>query len=193
VSASQLNLFDALPEGLPEGLALGRELVSAAEQAALIRRIDDAGLAPFQFHGWLGKRLTASFGLGYDYGRGVLAEAPPLPEWLLPLRERLALWAGRDPADFVQALVIRYDPGAGIGWHRDRPQFDAVIGLSLGNPAPLRLRRRLADGKFERRIVPLEPRSAYLLTGPARWEWQHALLPVTEPRWSVTFRSLRGA
>ena len=176
---------------LPEGLALGSDQVSAAEEAALIGEIDHAGLAPFAFQGWLGKRLTAHFGFGYDYGRGALAEAPPLPEWLLPLRERLALWAGRDPAEFVQALVIRYDPGAGIGWHRDRPQFDAVIGLSLGNEAPLRLRRRLADGRFERRIVPLEPLSAYLLTGPARWDWQHSILPVNEPRWSVTFRSLR--
>jgi len=193
VLGNQLNLFDNPASDLPEGLILGGGQVTPREEAALIARIDGAGLAPFRFHGWLGKRLTASFGHGYDFGQGRLVEAPPMPRWLLSLRQRLALWAGLDPASFVQALVIRYDPGAGIGWHRDRPQFDHVIGLSLGHATPLRLRRRLPDGKFERRMVPLEPRSAYSLTGPARWEWQHAILPVAEPRWSVTFRSLRGA
>lgn len=172
-------------------MRVGRDLVSPAEEAALIARIDAAGLAPFRFHGWEGKRLTASFGYGYDFAAGALTEAPLLPDWLLPVRERLALWAGDDPAEYAQALVIRYDPGAGIGWHRDRPQFARVIGLSLGGADDMRLRLRKSDGTFERLKVRLEPRAAYLLDGPARWAWQHAILPVARLRWSITFRSMR--
>ena len=176
-------------------MRLGPELVSPAEEAALIARIDAAGLAPFRFHQWQGQRLTASFGYGYDFAAGALTQAPPLPDWLLAVRERMAQWAGDDPADYGQALVIRYDPGAGIGWHRDRSQFGRVMGLSLGHAEYLRLRRRTSDQSdrtFERRKVRLEPRAAYLLDGPARWEWQHAILPVACVRWSITFRSMRS-
>jgi alkylated DNA repair dioxygenase AlkB len=115
-----------------------------------------------------------------------------MPRWLLSLRQRLALWAGLDPASFVQALVIRYDPGAGIGWHRDRPVFDEVHGLSLGTPAVLRLRRR-TDAGFERFALPLPPGSLYSLRGTAREAWEHSIAPIGELRWSITFRTLRGA
>ena len=191
MSAQQPDLFGASAPILPSGMALTADLVTAREERALIDRIDSSGLAPFRFHGWFGNRLTASFGHGYDFARGSLENAAPLPEWLLPIRQRVAARFGLDPAVFVQALVIRYDPGAGIGWHRDRPQFDRVLGLSLGHATDLRMRRRLPGGSFERCKVLLEPRSAYLLDGPARSEWQHEILPLTAPRWSVTFRSLR--
>ena len=167
-------------------------MVDAAEEAALIAAIDAAPLAPFAFQGWLGKRLTMSWGSAYDYQRGAVLPAPPIPEGLLPLRARMAAWAGLDPAALVQALAIRYDPGAGIGWHRDRPQYGVVLGLSLGAPERLRLRRRRADGGFERCALPLAPRGAYRLDGPARSEWEHSILPVTATRWSLTFRTLRG-
>ena len=117
------------------------------------------------------------------------AEAPPLPAWLAPLRERAEAFAGLDPGAFAQALLIRYDPGAGIGWHRDRPQFGVVAGLSLGAPAVLRLRRRVGD-RFERRALPLPPRSVYVLAGEARHGWEHSLSPQEGLRHSLTLRSL---
>lgn len=158
----------------------------------LVEAIDSADLHAFAFQGWLGKRLTASFGSGHDYGRGRVVAAPPIPEWLLPLRARMARWA-RLPADaLVQALAIRYDPGAVIGWHRDRPQYGTVLGLSLGHEAILRLRRRKDDGLFERYRLPLVPRGAYSLEGAARWEWEHSIAPVIHPRWSITFCTLRS-
>lgn len=87
-------------------------------------------------------------------------------------------------------MLTRYDPSAGIGWHRDRPVFDRVIGISLGGEAVMRFRRR-TDRGFERRALPLPPRSAYLLSDEARFEWEHSIAPMQAPRWSITFRSLR--
>ena len=186
---SQRDLFAGDEPAIP-GLLAVPDTVDAGEEAELIARIDASGLEPFRFGQWRGKRLTANFGSGYDYARGALADALPLPGWLLDLRARVVPLAGRDPERFAQALVIRYDPGAGIGWHRDRPQYDEVIGLSLGAPAMLRLRRKAGE-RWERRTHPLPARELYLLAGEARAGWQHSIAPMDAARWSVTFRSLR--
>jgi alkylated DNA repair dioxygenase AlkB len=171
------------------GLVLVDQAVSAGEEAALASRIDAAPLAPFQFGQWEGKRLTTHYGSGYDFSSHRVAEAPPLPDWLVALRATLAPQVGVDPAAFAAALLIRYGPGAGIGWHRDRPQYDKVLGLSLSAPCVLRLRRRTAGG-FERRHVELAPRSLYLLSGEVRREWEHSIVPMDVTRRSITFRSL---
>jgi alkylated DNA repair dioxygenase AlkB len=177
------------PAPLVPGLTLVEGAVSVARDAELAARLDAAPLAPFQFGQWQGKRLTASYGSGYDFTRQRVAEAPPMPDWLLDLRARLAPLVGKRPEDFIQALLIRYDPGAGIGWHRDRPQYGDVIGLSLTVPAPLRLRRHTPSG-FERRTIELPPRSLYLLSGEVRREWEHSIAPLDETRRSITFRTL---
>lgn len=184
--AAQADLFDApiLP-----GLGYRDDIITSAEERALIARIDAAELSPFRFQQWTGKRLTHSYGWSYDFATGAFTPTDPIPAWLEPLRVRAARFAGLDPADLVQALLIRYDPGAGIGWHRDRPVFEHVIGVSLGAPAAMRFRRR-ASGKFERATAPLAPRSIYHLSGEARHGWEHSIAPMEEPRWSITFRSL---
>ena len=193
MNASQPDLFGApAPPPIP-GLALSGELVTRAEERELTARIDAAGLAPFAFQGWLGKRLTVSFGSAYDFNRGAVTEAPPIPDWLHPLRRRMADWAGLPAEQFGQALLIRYDPGAAIGWHRDRPQYGTVLGLSLGAVAEMRLRRRIDGGGFERARLPLPPRVAYRLEDEARWDWEHSIAPLDQTRWSVTFRTLRDA
>jgi alkylated DNA repair dioxygenase AlkB len=186
----QGELFAAAAPLVP-GLALVEEAIDAALERALEAHVDAAPLAPFQFGQWEGKRLTANYGSAYDYQRARPIPAPPLPGWLVDLRALLAPQFGRDPAAFVQGLLIRYDPGAGIGWHRDRPQYGEVMGLSLGAPAVLRLRRRLPGGGFERRSVELPPRSLYLLSGDVRWEWEHSIAPMAQQRRSITFRTLR--
>jgi alkylated DNA repair dioxygenase AlkB len=168
---------------------LKTDAVDPAQERALVAAIDAAALAPFRFHGWTGRRLTASVGWRYDFETAAFAPAPPLPDWLLPLRAAAADFAGLSPDDLVHALLIRYDPGAGIGWHRDRPQFADVLGVSLGAPTTLRFRLRRAGG-FARAAVPLPPRSIYRLAGPARHDWEHAIAPLAATRWSITFRSL---
>ncbi|WP_157220505.1 alpha-ketoglutarate-dependent dioxygenase AlkB [Flavisphingomonas formosensis] len=173
------------------GLASAEAFVSPADEAALIEHIDEAGLSPFKFQQWTGKRLTRSFGWSYDFETGRFAPADPIPTWLGTIRERAARFAGLDAADLVQALVIRYDPGAGIGWHKDRPVFEHVVGLSLGAPATMRFRRR-SGGKFERATAPLAPRAIYHLSGEVRHDWEHSISEMDATRWSITFRSLAG-
>ena len=183
---------DLFASGAPlvPGLVIVPDAVSAVEEDRLAAHIDAAPLKPFEFGQWRGKRLTAHYGSAYDFARNRLAEAPPLPDWLLALRERLAPLADVDPAALEAALLIRYDPGAGIGWHRDRPHYADVLGLSLGAPCTLRLRRRTVEG-FERRNVPLPPRSLYRLSGEVRWDWEHSIAPLEVTRRSITFRTLR--
>ena len=166
------------------------DIVSEDEESALIAAVDASPLAPFRFQGWTGKRLTHSYGWRYDFDGGAFAETDPIPDWLKPLRARAARFAGLAEDDLPHALLIRYDPGAGIGWHRDRPVFDRVVGVSLGAPAVMRFRRRTPRG-FERVSLPLPPRSAYLLSEEARYGWEHSIAPMDVARWSITFRSLR--
>jgi alkylated DNA repair dioxygenase AlkB len=147
---------------------------------------------PFEFRGFLGKRRVASFGWRYDFnGRG-LERAGEIPPYLHDLRESAAALAGAPPEALEHVLVTEYQPGAAIGWHRDRAEFGDVVGVSLLSPCLFRLRRRSGAG-WERAAFTAEPRSAYLLSGPARYEWEHSIPPVEALRWSVTFRRLRAA
>jgi alkylated DNA repair dioxygenase AlkB len=180
----QRQLFDATPPGL----TFREAFVSAVEERELIERAGALSFQPFQFHGWTGNRETVSFGWRYDFSHARVEPAPPIPEFLLPLRERAAQLAGLAPAALEQALVIRYGIGAGIGWHRDRPVFDRVFGLSLISPCVLRFRRRSGRG-FERYSMDAPPRSAYLLSGEIRHEWEHSIAPMAAMRLSITFRS----
>ncbi len=183
---SQAELF---AEPVIAGLDYRADLISQAEERELLERLEQQELAPFRFHGWLGKRRTTSFGWRYDFDDASFTPTQPIPDWLTPLRDRAASFARLAPDDLAHVLVGRYDPGAGIGWHRDRPQFDRVVGVSLGSPAVLRFRRRTGSG-FERASLPVEPRSAYLLCGEARGEWEHSIVPGESLRFSITFRSL---
>lgn len=186
----QFDLFSAERQEPPvAGLSLSDGLVDADGDARLCALIDASGLSPFRFQQWTGKRMTRSFGWHYDFEGGGIARAEPMPEWLLAMRDRAAGWFDDAPKLYEQALLIRYDPGAGIGWHRDRPQFGRVIGLSLGSPATMRLRRR-SGGGFERASFALEPGHAYRLDGPARRDWEHSIVPMEQSRWSITFRTL---
>ena len=181
-----LSLFDG---PLVAGLAQREEIIDRDEEAELVARLGSMELAPFRFHGWTGKRKTMSFGWRYDFDDASFTPAEPLPEWLLPLRAKAADFAGVAPDDFAHVLMARYDPGAGIGWHRDRPVFEKVVGVSLGAAETMRLRQR-TDFGFRRASLQLEPRSAYLLTGEVRHEWEHSIAPADRLRFSITFRTL---
>ena len=190
--AAQSDLFGApapVPVGLPPGLAYAPDIVTPEEERALVAALDAIEVTPFRFQGWTGKRLTASFGWRYDFDDASFGPTEPIPDFLLPLRARAADFAGLAVDDLVQSLVVRYDPGAGIGWHRDRPVFEHVVGISLEAPAVLRLRRRRESG-FDRAALPIAPRSIYHLSGDARHGWEHSIAAMAERRWSVTFRSL---
>ena len=183
---SQSQLF---AEPLIAGLAHREAFITAGEHDSLIERLQSLELAPFRFHGWVGNRRTQSFGWRYDFDDASFTPADPLPDWLEPLRDRAAEFAGAAPADIHHALIARYDPGAGIGWHRDRDVFGRVVGVSLASPATLRFRQRTPGG-FRRASLLLEPRSAYLLSGEVRSAWEHSIAPSDRLRFSITFRTL---
>lgn len=171
------------------GLGYREEFISESEHDRLVERLADLDLAPFRFHGWTGNRKTRSFGWRYNFDDASFQPTEPIPEWLQPLRETAARLAEVRPDDIVHVLLARYDPGAGIGWHRDRDVFDRVVGVSLGSPAVLRFRQRTPSG-FRRASLQVEPRSGYLLIGEVRHQWEHSIAPAKQLRFSITFRTL---
>ena len=189
MTSAQPSLFDAAP-ALPEGMRYRPDLLSAPEQAALAAQMAEVPFRAFAFHGFEGNRRTHSYGWRYAFDGSGLHAAEAIPDWLLPLRAKAAAWAGLEPDRLEHALLTEYRPGAGIGWHRDRPVFGDVVGISLLAPARLRFRRKKGD-RWERLALIAEPGSAYLLTGPARTEWEHSIPPMDALRYSVTFRTLR--
>jgi alkylated DNA repair dioxygenase AlkB len=187
---AQPSLFEGAPP-LPEGLAYRPDLLTGEEEEVLAGRIAALPLKPFEFHGYLGKRRVISFGWRYAFDGGGLTEAEPIPDWLHPAREKAAALASLPAEAFEHVLLTEYAPGAGIGWHRDRSVFGDVVGLSLLAPARLRFRRKAGE-KWERLALLAERRSAYLLRGPARVEWEHSIAEMERLRYSITFRTLRG-
>jgi DNA oxidative demethylase len=187
---SQADLFGRLSsEPLIADMDYREGFISREEERGIIDHLMAMDLSPFRFHGWTGNRKTQSYGWRYDFDDASFQPAEPIPHWLQPLRDRSAELAGVAPDEIAHALVARYDPGAGIGWHKDRSVFDRVVGVSLNSPANLRFRQR-TDSGFRRFSLAVEPRSAYLLSGEARHEWEHSIVPGEALRFSITFRTL---
>lgn len=199
--ALQFKFFDAPDVNLEaldrlQGLRYQPNVMTQAQEQAIAAHIRQLPFAEFDFHGYKGKRRVVSFGWRYEFaGGGQLREADDIPEFLLPLRLRVALFAEREPDYFQHALVTEYGPGVGIGWHRDKAVFGEVVGVSLLSPCYLRFRRKRGPTSqakqrysWERANLFAEPRSAYLLSGPSRSEWEHSILRVDSLRYSITFR-----
>jgi alkylated DNA repair protein (DNA oxidative demethylase) len=184
-AAWQNDLFET---PVVPGLRRLEEFMTKDEERTLIASINETELSPFRFQQWTGKRLTHSFGWKYDFQSGDLSQSEPIPGWLLPFRDRAAAFCGLLPEEIVQALLIRYDAGAGIGWHRDRPIYEHVIGISLGAPASMRFRRKSGD-RWQRVLSPLEPRGIYHLSGEVRTDWEHSIVEMDQTRYAITFRS----
>ena len=189
VAADQLSLFERAADH-PAGVSYLPELLSPDEESSLVEHVQQLALEPFEFHGHFGNRRTISFGFHYDFAKQDLLSAADMPDFLLPVRERAARFADIPAADLQHALITEYRPGAGIGWHKDKSAFQDVIGISLVSPCIIRLRRKTGSS-WERRSFSAAPRSAYLLRGAVRTEWEHSIRPLTSLRYSITFRSLR--
>ena len=190
---AQLNLFgdDVLPEPstMPSGFRYQPDLIGAEEEAALLAWIATLHLTPYEFQGYLANRNVGAFGYRYSYQSRRMESAPALPPLLLALREKVAAFAGRAAEDFKQVLVTEYAPGVALGWHRDRPQYGEIVGVSLLSDCHFKLRRR-AGQRWLRAAQTVAPRSAYIMAGAARTDWEHGLPPARARRYSLTFRTL---
>jgi alkylated DNA repair dioxygenase AlkB len=190
----QPDLFGNPPAPpMPDGWRYREDFIDAGEEAALLEAIAAMPLHAARYKSYTARRRIASFGTEYDFDANRLLPGAPIPEVLLPLRARAAAWAGMTADDFSSALVAEYAPGTPLGWHRDVPDFELVFGLSLGSAARMRLRRYppAAPKQADVLAITLPPRSAYVLSGAARWGWQHAIAPTKALRWSITFRTRR--
>jgi alkylated DNA repair dioxygenase AlkB len=184
--SEQLAFFTpSSPE--PEGLRYATEFVSPETERDLIARVAALPLQPFQFGQYEGKRRVASFGFRYDYGLRRLQDADPIPQWLRPIIRHVETFGGPS-TEIAQVLCTEYDTGVGIGWHRDKPHFGRVFGLSLGSACKFRFRRRAGD-KWQRFTLDAAPRSLYMMSGDSREVWEHSIPAVEQPRYSITFRT----
>ena len=176
---------------LPQGFRYKPNLIDIELECYLIERMRDLDFAPFQFHGFEGKRRVVSYGWRYDFNGGGLQKTADMPAFLLSVRERAASFAQLSPEQLQQVLLTEYKSGVQIGWHKDRSVFGEVVGISLLSPCTFRLRRKVG-GKWQRASIVAEPRSAYLLSGPARNEWEHSIPAVEALRYSITFRNFKN-
>jgi alkylated DNA repair dioxygenase AlkB len=183
---------------LPSGFHYRDDFITADEARDLVDHIGQIAFDTFELRGVVAKRRVAFFGLSYD--ERTYPERP-IPEFLMPVRARLAEWAGVTADDFAMALINEYRPGAPIGWHRDAPQYDITAGVSVVSSSRMKLRPYLspseqrAPNAAPRKTtheIALAPRSAYLITGVARQEYEHSIPAVESLRYSITFRTLRS-
>ena len=190
----QIQLFPVDPE-LPEGFLYKPELISKEEEQSLVRQIEQLEFSQVKMRDVVARRRVVHFGRSYDYESAALGPATPIPQFLAELRRRVSEFAARDDEEFAEVLVTDYPPGAPIGWHRDAPGFDIIVGVSLLSECTMQFRRwpviKTGPKRLKALTQLLEPRSAYILRGHSRGAWQHRIPPVKQRRLSITFRTLR--
>ncbi|HKU24301.1 MAG TPA: alpha-ketoglutarate-dependent dioxygenase AlkB [Candidatus Sulfotelmatobacter sp.] len=181
------------PSALPEGFLYQPHFITGEEERILLDEIASLDFQPFDFHGYIAKRRIVEYGYGYEYdfSSRQAQNARPLPAFLDPFRERAAACAGISADQIIECVVTEYSPGSPIGWHRDVPQFEIIIGISLRSSCRFRFKPYREKGKIVSLI--LEPRSAYIMRGPARWNFQHSIPAAESLRYSITFRTWRSA
>ncbi len=186
---NQLDMFGSGP-ALPAGLRYAPDLIAAEAEETLVAGLATLPFQAFEFQGFTGHRRVISFGWRYAFDGSGLHKADDMPDFLLPVRKRAAAFAGVEPEELQHALLTEYRPGAAIGWHKDRSVFGKTVGLSFVSPCRFRFRRSRQE-TWERMSLIAEPRSAYLLDGPSRTQWEHSIPAVEALRYSITFRNLR--
>jgi alkylated DNA repair dioxygenase AlkB len=187
----QLGLFEEKLPPLPDGFKYRADLLSAGEERDLVEEFSRLPFEEFKFQGFLGKRRVVSFGWQYNFNQRELRKTQDIPPFLRPIRDKAAGFAGVPASDLQQVLLTEYRSGAAIGWHKDKSVFGEVVGISLLSPCVFRFRRKTSAG-WQRASFVAEPRSAYLLKGPSRTDWQHSIPAVDHLRYSITFRNLEA-
>lgn len=191
---TQQRLFQALPSGFE----YRADFLSQAEERELLREIAHVQFDRVEMRGVVARRRTAHYGYNYGFERRNAVAGVPIPGFLTSIRARVASWAGVDDEAFAEALITEYPEGAPIGWHRDAPMFGDVAGISLSAACRMKFRPYVSPKDVPqvgtRRTtheIELAPRSAYLIRGEARSDFEHSIPPVARKRYSITFRTLR--
>lgn len=187
----QAGLF-AGASALPSGLVYQADFLDAHQEERVLAGIRSLDLREAQYKEYTARRRVASFGAGYDFDANELTPAPVMAPFLLPLRDQAARFAGLEPAELGYAMVAEYRPGTQLGWHRDVPHFEKIVGFSFAGTARMRFRRFPPRTREPIFTLDLAPRSAYILQDEARWGWQHSIAPTPEMRYSITFRTRRA-
>lgn len=188
---TQRDLFPAADRSFARGYAYEPGFLARADEETLLGEIERLPLAQAQYKGFLANRRTFSYGGSYDFSAQRLQTGEPIASFLQPLRAKAAAWAACSADDLTHALIAQYPPGSQLGWHRDVPDFDLVIGISLAGPCRMRFRRYPPGSREKAIALDVAPRSIYRLQSEARWDWQHCVPPVPGLRYSITFRALR--
>jgi DNA oxidative demethylase len=183
------SLFDS--ERLPDGFQYEEDFITPDEELVLLGAISTLEFHEVRMRGVAAKRRVIQYGWKYSFESFKMTEGPPLPPFLIPVRDRAAQMAELRPEDLSEGLITEYAPGAAIGWHRDAPGFGVVVGISLLSACRFRFRRGQTHA-WETAEIGMAPRSIYVLRGAARSEWQHSIPAVTRLRYSITFRTLRA-
>jgi alkylated DNA repair dioxygenase AlkB len=177
------------PAEWPEGFSYKADFLNATEETELLRKIQALEFKAFEFQGYTAKRRIVEYGYEYDFSTRRAAQIACPPEFLDAIRRRAADFSNIPEDDWVEVLITEYSPGTPIGWHRDVPQFEEIMGISLASGCRMRLKPYKAEGKLI--SVMLEPRSIYMMRGVARWSFQHSIPPLQYLRYSITLRTLR--
>jgi alkylated DNA repair dioxygenase AlkB len=186
----QFSLLEPGP-ALPEGLKYQADWLPLEEERELVGQLADLPFRAFEFQGYVGRRRVVSFGWQYDFNDMRIRRTEDIPSFLLPLRERAAVFADLPASELQHVLLTEYAPGAAIGWHKDKAVFGKVVGISLLSTCVFRLRQKVGSG-WKRASFIAEPRSAYILQGLSRTEWEHSIPAVDSLRYSITFRNLHS-
>lgn len=190
---AQAQLFAVRQDPPIPGFRYETNFLSVAEEHSLLEAIHGLELTEAQYRQWRAHRRTMSFGGKYDFTHQQLLPAEPIPAFLFAVRVRIAAWSGFEAARLTHGLIAEYRAGTQLGWHRDMPNFESVVGVSLAGAARMRFRPYPPPAAGQRKTafsVDLEPRSIYTMQGAARWEWQHAISATKSLRYSITFRTL---
>ena len=176
---------------MPAGLLYERDFITATEEAALLEALGRLPLQEAKYKAYTARRRIAVFGSAYDFETYQLGPAPPLPPFLHPLRKNASCLLGVAEEAFAHCLINEYRPGTPLGWHRDVPEFELVVGVSLAGPCRMRFRPYPPPPRAKVFTLDLEPRSVYVLRDEIRWRWQHSVAPTKALRYSITFRTRR--
>ena len=193
---TQSALFEPALD-LPHGLVYQPDFLNLAEEAALLAQFRTLPFNEARFQQYAARRRVVRYGEGdYPASYGPAAEEinprRTFPDFLVALRSRVAAWRGLAQDELVHSLITEYRPGTPIGWHSDAPHFEVVVGISLAGVARMRFRpyAQKKRGGVAVELV-LAPRSAYVMQGEIRWQWQHHIPPTRQLRYSITLRTLR--